>query len=63
MLGGHEQNYFNETVALAIACIPVPLLVLCLIVSLFERRLRRKLTADKSLSADFAAIQSHDGCP
>ena len=40
MLGGHGQNYFNEMVALAVACIPVLLLAACLVVSLFERRLR-----------------------
>ena len=46
MLGGHGQNYFNEAVALAIACIPVLLLVACLVVSLFERKPRRNATAD-----------------
>ena len=40
MLGGHGQNYFNEVVALAVACVPVVLLAACLVVSLFERRLR-----------------------
>lgn len=44
MLGGHGQNYFNEAVALAIACIPVVLLACLLIVSLFEHTLRKART-------------------